>query len=80
MEDMMKKILIILLVFVLALMSVSSAFAAGPCDDTDGDGSPSGFEYAQYHIVEAALAGVLGLGHKPGVVHQGFSTCNPSGL
>ena len=76
----MKKLLILVLVFALAMVIVSTVSAAPPCNDTDADGSPSGYEYAQYHIVEAAHAGVLGLGHKPGQVHHGFSTCNPSGL
>jgi hypothetical protein len=60
-------------------VGVTAVQAAPPCNDTDGDGSPSGFEYAQYHIV--ALAQVQGLGeggHKPGS-HHGFSLCDPAG-
>ncbi len=76
----MKKVLIVLLVFAIAMMIIPTAFAAGPCEDTDGDTESSGYEYAQYHIVTLAKASGLGEGgHKPGVVHQGFSDCNPSG-
>lgn len=75
----MKKLMILVLVVAISLMIVSTAFAAPPCNDTNGDGEFSGYEYAKYHIVEAAHAGVLGQGHKPGLVHHGFSTCNPSG-
>lgn len=77
----MKKFLILLFVVALAMMSVSTAFAhtAPPCNDTDMDGSPSGYEYATHHIVPLAQAGNLGDGgHKPGA-HEGFSLCNPSG-
>ena len=74
----MKKFLLILLVLAIALMAVPTAFAAPPCNDADGDGSPSGYEYAQNHIVPFAHDGTLGQGHKPGS-HQGFSVCNPSG-
>ncbi len=77
----MKKLMLLVLVVALAMTIVSTAFAAPmpPCNDFDGDGSPSGYEYAQYHIAAMAKAGILGQGHKPGVVHQGFSTCNPGG-
>jgi len=73
---MMKKVLMVLLVFAIALTVVSTAFAAPPCNDMNGDGSPSGYEYAQYHIAEAAKNGVIGRIHKPGVVHNGFSVCH----
>lgn len=57
----------------------ASAHPAGPCADSDGDGSASGQEYAQHHIVTLAHDGALGDGgHKPGS-HAGFSLCNPSG-
>lgn len=77
----MKRFLIVLLVVVLALLSVSSAFAhpLGPCNDADGDGSPSGYEYATHHVAALAQMGALGHGgHVPGA-HHGFSLCNPSG-
>lgn len=75
----MKKVLFLVLIFAIALLTVSTAFAAeAPCFDADGDGSPSGFEYAKNHIVPLAHDGVLGQGHKPGS-HHGFSLCNPSG-
>jgi len=77
-EDRMKKLLILVLVFVIAMMIVSTAFAAPPCNDANGDGSYSGYEYAQNHIVPLANIGFLGQGHKPGT-HHGFSVCDPSG-
>lgn len=69
-----------------AAVVTALAFAAGsaaqpmpPCNDADGDGSPSGFEYAQNHVTELAHLGMLGNGgHVPGS-HRGFSLCNPSG-
>ena len=75
----MKKLMLLVLVVAVAMTIVSTAFAAPPCNDFNGDGSPSGYEYAQYHIVAAAQAGILGQGHKPGAAHQGFSVCNPGG-
>ena len=58
-----------------AVPGVVSAHNAGPCNDTDGDGVPSGHDYAAHHIVAAAKAGALGNdGHKPGS-HMGFSLC-----
>ena len=76
----MKKVIIALFVIAIAMMSVSTAFAhtAPPCNDSDGDGSPSGYEYAKHHITSMAHAGMLGHVHKPGA-HRGFSVCNPSG-
>ena len=62
----------------LALAGASGA-QAPPCNDTDGDGSPSGREYAQFHISAMAQEGMLGNGgHKPGS-HRGFSLCDPLG-
>ena len=62
----------------LALAGGSGA-QAPPCNDGDGDGSPSGRDYAQFHVTALAHAGMLGAGgHKPGE-HHGFSLCNPSG-
>lgn len=53
----------------------ASAHAAAPCDDTDGDGSPSGVEFATHHIVPLAQDGMLGEGgHLPGT-HMGFALC-----
>lgn len=74
----MRRIVVLLLVLaVVMVMAVPAAFAhtAPPCNDTNGDGSPSGHEYAQHHIVPMAKAGALGNdGHKPGA-HHGFSVC-----
>jgi hypothetical protein len=77
---MYKRIAVVLLVLIVALVAVVPAFAhsAGPCEDSDGDGRASGREYAQHHIRSLALEGGLGEGgHKPGA-HQGFSICNAS--
>jgi hypothetical protein len=74
----MRRIVVLLLVIaVVMVMAVPAAFAhmAPPCNDTNADGSPSGHEYAQHHIVPMAKAGALGNeGHKPGA-HRGFSVC-----
>jgi hypothetical protein len=78
---MLKKVIIVALVLIVALVAVLPAAAhnAGPCNDTNEDGSFSGNEYAQHHIRPAAQDGALGHGgHIPGD-HQGFSFCNPSG-
>ena len=75
-----KKNVLILAVLVFALMANpgnASAHSAPPCNDTNGDGSPSGQEYAAHHISALAKAGVIGQGHKPGT-HQGFSVCGPA--
>jgi hypothetical protein len=62
----------------LALTGAGGA-QAPPCNDTNGDGSPSGREYAQFHVTALAHEGMLGNGgHKPGS-HHGFSLCDPSG-
>lgn len=78
---MKKKMIVLSLVLLLAFMLATPVFAhnAGPCNDTDGDGSSSGAEYAAHHIVALAHEGGLGNdGHKPGS-HHGFSLCDPSG-
>lgn len=78
----MKKVrLLLLLATALLLMMVFSGAAwahqAGPCNDSDGDGSASGQEYAEHHIVPMAKSHQLGNdGHKPGA-HHGFSACQP---
>jgi len=77
----MKKLVLVLLVVVISMMAVSTAFAAEPmppCNDMNGDGSPSGYEYAHGHIVALAKLGLLGQGHKPGS-HMGFAACSPGG-
>jgi len=63
------------LALIVALAGPASAHSAPPCNDTDGDGAPSGAEYAAHHIVPLATAGALGAGgHVPGS-HAGFSLC-----
>ncbi len=78
----MKKRIITLVAVVMLVMAYAvpaSAHTAPPCNDANGDGSPSGREYAAHHISALATAGNLGDGgHVPGV-HAGFSVCNPSG-
>ena len=80
----MKKLIIgLTLAMLLTLAAVVPASAAPPCNDTDGDGSPSGREYAEHHIVPLGTEGNLGAApsghaHTPGA-HQGFSACDPSG-
>lgn len=64
---------------VLGSAGAAMAHPAPPCNDADGDGSPSGREYAAHHISAMAKMGAIGGGgHVPGT-HQGFSLCNPSG-
>ena len=71
--------LLLALMLIVGLAPGALAQAAPPCNDTDGDGSPSGREYAAHHIVPLAQGGMLGNGgHIPGS-HRGFSACNPSG-
>jgi hypothetical protein len=70
---------ILLSILISSLLGLSASFAhsAPPCNDSDGDGSPSGKEYSEHHIVPLAQDGALGNdGHKPGS-HQGFSLCEP---
>lgn len=62
----------------LASGPAALAHQAGPCNDSDGDGAPSGREYAEHHIAQGAHDGIIGHEHKPGS-HRGFSLCNPSG-
>lgn len=60
-----------------ALLTVGLAVpvaAHGPCDDIDGDGSPSGQEYGRFHISSHTPHGVALDAHNPGT-HQGFSLC-----
>ena len=72
-------LVLLIMVFVLSLAVPALAHSAPPCNDTDGDGQPSGQEYAEHHIVPLAQAGDLGGGgHIPGT-HHGFSLCDPSG-
>lgn len=78
---MKKKLIVLTLVLMLTLALATPVFAhtTGPCNDSDGDGSFSGREYAEHHITQFAHAGMLGAGgHIPGS-HHGFSACNPSG-
>ena len=74
---MLRKVVVIAVVLIIALVAVlpAAAHSAHPCNDTDGDGSPSGRDYAAHHISFLAKNGGMGNdGHKPGS-HQGFSLC-----
>lgn len=74
----MRKLLVIALVIIVALLAVAPALAhnAGPCNESGGAGHS---DYAQHHIRVAATEGGLGFGgHIPGN-HQGYSTCIHSG-
>lgn len=63
---------------VLGSAGAALAHSAPPCNDSDGDGTASGREYAEHHIVPLATTGGMGEdGHKPGS-HQGFSACDPA--
>ena len=74
----MRRILVIgTLILAVIFLAVPTAQAQGapPCNDTDGDGTPSGHEYATHHVSAMAMEGMIGLGdHIPGS-HQGFSLC-----
>ncbi len=82
---MIRKLVVLSLVLVVALVAVVPAFAHGapPCNDS---GEPGNSDYAQHHIVFMAHNGDLGAvdhdgdgtAHTPGA-HHGFSVCNPSG-
>ena len=76
----MRRLLALAAVAAAALVGAGGSGAqAPPCNDTNGDGSPSGREYAQFHVTALAHEGMLGAGgHIPGG-HQGFSLCDPSG-
>lgn len=56
----------------MALSLSALAHNAPPCNDS---GEPGNSDYAQHHIVPLAKDGSLGQLHKPGTLHQGFSTC-----
>ncbi len=76
---MKRNLMILGLVILVAMAFAAPAFAhvAPPCNDS---GEPGNSDYAKHHIKPLAQAGGLGEGgHKPGVAHQGFSVCNPSG-
>jgi hypothetical protein len=76
----MRRLLVLVAVAAAALaLAGGSSAQAPPCNDTNGDGTPSGQEFAQFHVTALAHEGMLGAGgHKPGE-HRGFSLCNPSG-
>jgi hypothetical protein len=74
----MRKLLIVVLVVLVALLAVVPALAhsAPPCNESGGPGNS---DYAQHHIRPLAQDGALGSGgHVPGN-HHGYSLCNPSG-
>lgn len=63
------------LVLAAAIAAPVAADTLPPCNDADGDGKPSGREYAAHHVSQLAQSGMLGSdGHQPGT-HRGFSLC-----
>ena len=71
----MRKLFIIILVLLVALVSVVPVFAdhnVGPCNDS---GEPGNSDYAEHHIVPADLGQG---GHIPGS-HGGYSVCLGTG-
>ena len=65
----------VILGVMVSAVPAARAQGAPPCNDADGDGSPSGREYATHHISAMAKEGMIGGGgHIPGS-HQGFSLC-----
>lgn len=74
----MRKVVVIVLVILVALLAVAPALAhtAPPCNDS---GEPGNSDYAQHHIKALATEGLLGGdGHVPGA-HHGYSLCIHSG-
>ena len=70
----MRKLLIVILVLIVALVVAVPVFAhsAPPCNDS---GEPGNSDYAKHHIKPLATSGGMGNdGHKPGG-HQGYSLC-----
>lgn len=62
------------LALVAALAGSVAADTLPPCNDANGDGSPSGAEYARHHVSALARQGMIGSEHVPGT-HRGFSLC-----
>lgn len=58
----------------MVALAAGPVAAHGPCDDVDGNGSPSGQEYGRFHISSHSPHGVALDAHNPGT-HQGFSLC-----
>jgi hypothetical protein len=71
---MKRTVIALALATLLALAATASTAAHGPCDDVNGDGSPSGQEYGQSHVSSHTPHGIGVEGHNPGT-HQGFSLC-----
>ena len=74
----MRRVRLLLALTMSALLAlaigITPVAAHGPCDDVNGDGSPSGMEYGIYHISPHTPHGVALDAHNPGT-HQGFSLC-----
>jgi len=72
---MRKSLAILIATMALLLASAVPVSAHAPCNDVNEDGSPSGREYAEFHVAEMAkLGNIGGDGHVPGT-HRGFSLC-----
>lgn len=89
---MSKRLLVLVAAAMMAALTVSApAFAAHQGSDHQGPPEPfahpfcgSGAEYAEGHIVPLAHAQAIkapeaGGVHNPGLAHEGFAVCDPSG-
>ena len=87
-----KRLLVLLVAAMLSALTFSApAFAAHQGSDHQGPPEPfahpfcgSGEEYAEGHIVPLAQAQQImspegGGVHNPGLAHEGFAVCDPSG-
>ncbi len=87
-----KRLLVLLAAAMMAALTVSTpAFASHQGSDHQGPPEPfahpfcgSGAEYAEGHIVPLAqaqeiMAPEAGGVHNPGLAHEGFAVCDPSG-
>ncbi|HET7676838.1 MAG TPA: hypothetical protein VFK38_03225 [Candidatus Limnocylindrales bacterium] len=71
----MRRLITILAVLLLSLALAGPAAAHSPCVDFNADGSPSGWEYGQFHISSHTPHGRgIDGAHNPGT-HMGFSLC-----
>ncbi len=74
----MRKVIIVILVLLIALVVAVPVFAdnLGPCNDGGAAGpGPGNSDYAKHHIVPADLGNDA---HKPGS-HGGYSLCLGTG-
>ena len=87
---MRRRIIVVVLAMMLALILSAPAFAAHQGTDHQGPPEPfahpfcgSGAEFAEEHIVVLAqdqqiMAPEAGGVHNPGLAHEGFAVCDPT--